>query len=109
MIPIRPSRDEPLILKMIADGYTGRKGKGGFYRINKEAGKVKEAIDLAPAPMPRRRSRFHPSAAQKDLRVLIGLSGKVGAYAWAVLGQRWPMPPGWWARRRTTSLPSIRR
>jgi 3-hydroxyacyl-CoA dehydrogenase len=81
------ARDEPLILKMIADGYTGRKGKGGFYRINKEAGKVKEAIDLPPAPMPRRRSRFPSlSAAQKDLRVLIGLSGKVGAYAWAVLG-----------------------
>jgi 3-hydroxyacyl-CoA dehydrogenase len=59
--------DHPLILKMIADGYTGRKGKGGFYRINREAGKVKEAIDLAtgdyakakkPVSIPRRRRRI---------------------------------------------------
>ena len=32
------ARELPLIEKMIADGYTGRKGKGGFYRINKTAG-----------------------------------------------------------------------
>jgi len=36
-----------LILKMIAEGSIGRKGKGGFYRLNKESGKpVKEVIDL---------------------------------------------------------------
>ena len=28
--------ENPLITKLIASGYTGRKGKGGFYRINKE-------------------------------------------------------------------------
>ena len=33
---------------MIADGYTGRKGKGGFYRLVRNGGdKRKEAIDLA--------------------------------------------------------------
>ena len=37
----------PLIQKMIKDGYTGRKGLGGFYRIREEnGGKVKEVIDL---------------------------------------------------------------
>jgi 3-hydroxyacyl-CoA dehydrogenase len=38
----------PLVEKMIADGYTGRKGKGGFTRINKTADgkKTKEVIDL---------------------------------------------------------------
>ena len=36
-----------LVKKMIADGYTGRKGKGGFTRINKDGGKkTKEVIDL---------------------------------------------------------------
>ncbi len=37
-----------LVTKMIADGYTGRKGKGGFYRIVKGAdgAKTKEVIDL---------------------------------------------------------------
>ena len=44
----KAQRDLPLIANMIASGYTGRKGKGGFYRLNREGGrKVKEAIDLA--------------------------------------------------------------
>ena len=44
----RTMYNEPeLVKKMIADGYTGRKGKGGFARINKADGKkVKEVIDL---------------------------------------------------------------
>jgi 3-hydroxyacyl-CoA dehydrogenase len=38
---------EEIILNMIQDGYTGRKGKGGFYRLNKDGGKkVKEARNL---------------------------------------------------------------
>lgn len=79
--------DHPLILKMIADGYTGRKGKGGFYRINREAGKVKEAINLATGDYAKAKKPVSiPSAAQKDLRALISAPGVVGAYAWAVLG-----------------------
>lgn len=83
------ARSEPLIEKLIADGYTGRKGKGGFYRINREnGGKLKESINLAtgefaaakPAPTV-------PGAAGKgDLGALIDLPGKFGAYAWAILG-----------------------
>lgn len=38
---------EEIILNMIQDGYTGRKGKGGFYKLNKDGGKkVKEARNL---------------------------------------------------------------
>ncbi len=33
------AKDIPVINKLIASGYTGRKGKGGFYRINKVGGK----------------------------------------------------------------------
>ena len=29
------SNDIPIIKKLIETGFTGRKGKGGFYRINK--------------------------------------------------------------------------
>ena len=37
----------PIIDELIKTGYTGRKGKGGFYRINKSDGKkVLEALDL---------------------------------------------------------------
>lgn len=34
----------PLVAKMISEGYTGRKGKGGFYRLSPE--RVKESINL---------------------------------------------------------------
>ena len=35
------------VASMIEEGYTGRKGKGGFYRLNRESGKkVKEARNL---------------------------------------------------------------
>ncbi|MDE0953727.1 MAG: 3-hydroxyacyl-CoA dehydrogenase/enoyl-CoA hydratase family protein [Candidatus Poseidoniales archaeon] len=35
------------VTSMIEEGYTGRKGKGGFYRLNKESGKkIKEARNL---------------------------------------------------------------
>ncbi len=38
----------PVIQTMIDTGYTGRKGKGGFYRLNREGGeKVKESINSA--------------------------------------------------------------
>jgi 3-hydroxyacyl-CoA dehydrogenase len=79
----------PLIDRMIADGYTGRKGKGGFYRLNREAGKRKEAIDLVTGD-------YHPQikaptlpgpAAKGDLNALLALPGKTGAYAWAILGE----------------------
>ncbi len=82
------AKDYPLILKMIADGYTGRKGKGGFYRLNRAAGKAREAIDLVTgAYRPAARPSAIPQPAQRDLRALIAVSGKIGAYAWAVLGQ----------------------
>lgn len=78
------AKDHPLIMTMIGDGYTGRKGKGGFYRINKDAGKVKEAIDLTSGEY--RKAAKPVSIAAKDLRGLIATPGKVGAFAWAVLG-----------------------
>ncbi len=82
------ARTAPLIEKMIADGYTGRKGKGGFYRINREKGKQKEAIDLATGDYrPVIKPAELPSAAAKgDLGALIAAKGKVGDFAWAILG-----------------------
>ena len=41
------AKEIPLIKKLIESGYTGRKGKGGFYRMNKTDGKkILEAINL---------------------------------------------------------------
>ena len=83
------ARNEPLLEKLISEGYTGRKGKGGFYRINREGGgKVKESLDLKggeyrPAA---RGMEVRGPAAKGDLGALLDSDGMVGEYAWAVLG-----------------------
>ncbi|TDQ86463.1 3-hydroxyacyl-CoA dehydrogenase [Dongia mobilis] len=81
-------RDWPLLQKMIADGYTGRKGKGGFYRLNTAGGgKVKESIDLKTgAYAPSDRARLDSAdAAKGGLKVLVTHKDKGGQYAWKVL------------------------
>jgi len=86
---VKIARSEKLIEDMIETGFTGRKGLGGFYRINREGGgKVKEAKDLKSGEY---RAAARPDlvrgpAAKGDLGALIEAKGKVGAYAWAVLG-----------------------
>jgi len=80
-----------LISKMIEDGYTGRKGKGGFYRLNTDGGKkIKEAINLktgqyAPARRPK------PNAAQAAKtggpRATLAHDSAEGRYAWSVMSK----------------------
>jgi 3-hydroxyacyl-CoA dehydrogenase len=81
-------RPQPLIDRMIAEGYTGRKGKGGFYRVTSGVGgeRTKLALDLATGEYrPTRPPAKLPPAAETSLAALIDVPGKVGAYAWAVL------------------------
>jgi 3-hydroxyacyl-CoA dehydrogenase len=83
-------RDWPLLTRMIADGYTGRKGKGGFYRLNTEGGKrVKESIDLESGSYsPSREARLESAdAAKGGLKVLVSHKDKGGQYAWSVLSR----------------------
>jgi 3-hydroxyacyl-CoA dehydrogenase len=84
------NRDLSLLRRMIADGYTGRKGKGGFYRLDRSGGdKRKQALDLQSGEYRAERTPSLPEvdAGQKDLRALVGAPGRIGAYAWRVLGQ----------------------
>ena len=84
------NREIPLIRRMIAEGLTGRKGKGGFYRLRRgEGGRVKEALDLQTGEYRPERKPDLPelAAAGRDLRKLLGAPGKYGRYAWRVLGQ----------------------
>ncbi|GLQ05482.1 3-hydroxyacyl-CoA dehydrogenase/enoyl-CoA hydratase family protein [Sneathiella chinensis] len=85
--------DHPMvstIATMIDEGYTGRKGKGGFYRINKDGGrKVKEARNLktgdyAKAAKPDLGS---VKAGRKGLRALVEYDDAGGRYAWAILSR----------------------
>ena len=82
--------EHPLLTKMIADGYTGRKGKGGFYRLNKTGSvKVKESIDLKTgAYRPSEKMKLAAvESAGKNLRALCETPDKIGAYVWTVLSQ----------------------
>lgn len=84
------NRDLPLVKNMIAEGYTGRKGKGGFYRLNRAGGvKIKEAIDLNTGKYRPEQKHELPELADasKDLRALLSSDTRVGRYAWRVLGQ----------------------
>ena len=84
------NRDIPLIGQMIAAGNTGRKGKGGFYRLNRAGGgRRKEAIDLKTGEYRPERKPELPEveAAGKDLKRLLEAKTPAGRYAWRVLGQ----------------------
>ncbi|TZG27368.1 3-hydroxyacyl-CoA dehydrogenase/enoyl-CoA hydratase family protein [Sphingomonas montanisoli] len=76
-------RPMPLVDKMIADGFTGRKGKGGFYRINREAGKRKESIDLITGDY---RASVSIQPPKDKLPALIARKDKTGEFAWGLLG-----------------------
>lgn len=81
----------PLIQRMIDDGYTGRKGKGGFYRINRDGGqKLKESINLQTgdyAPSQSASLGSLQAAKHGGLQALVSHPDKGGQYAWRVLSQ----------------------
>jgi len=84
-------QEPELFAKMIADGYTGRKGKGGYYRFAKteDGKKVKESINLetgayAPSETPKIPTL---ESAGKSLRALCEATDKIGQYAWRVLSE----------------------
>lgn len=80
-----------LISKMIANGYTGRKGKGGFYRLNREGGKkVKESLNLKTgeyAPSTKAALSSTGASRRGGLKALVNHSDKGGKYAERVLVQ----------------------
>lgn len=77
-----------LVKNLIETGYTGRKGKGGFYRMNKKDGKkVLEAINLT--------TRDYSPSKKIDLNIdekvnlndLVSRNDKYGKYAWSVISK----------------------
>jgi 3-hydroxyacyl-CoA dehydrogenase len=82
-------REWPLIRRLIETGYTGRKGKGGFYRLSKAEGhRIKEAIDLATgeyhvAATPRLDSV--DAAKNGGPRALFESDERAARYAWWVM------------------------
>jgi len=82
------AKEIPLVKNLIETGYTGRKGKGGFYRMNKQDGKkVLEAINL-------KNSKYFPSKKidlkieeKVNLKDLVSRNDKYGKYAWSIISK----------------------
>ena len=77
------AQEIPLVRNLIETGYTGRKGKGGFYRMNKKDGKkVLEAINLSSkdySPV----KKIDLSIDEKiNLKELVSRNDQYGKYAW---------------------------
>ncbi len=100
--------DYSFVHQMIETGYTGRKGKGGFYRLNPDAAKgakEKQAVDLGAlhetggavkSPFSDKTSYIKSEkkkaeslgsvgAGRKGLRAVVESDDEGGRYAWAVL------------------------
>jgi len=85
--------DPSLIQRMIAEGLTGRKGKGGFYRLDRSGGaKTKLAIDLKTGQYrPQRKADLESLDAFKaggktgGTQALLTRGDIGGRYAWKVM------------------------
>ena len=82
------AQENPFITKMIEDGYTGRKGKGGFYRMNKESGqKILEAVNLKSGDYSPSKKIDLGIDDKVNIEYLISRNDKYGEYAWSVLSK----------------------
>ena len=81
------AKEIPLVKKLIETGYTGRKGKGGFYRINKTGTtKIMEAINLETGDYSPSK-KIDVKSDKVDLNGLINRKDKYGEYAWSVISK----------------------
>ena len=81
------AQEIPLITKLIKQGYTGRKGKGGFYRINKDNNqKILEAINLETEKYSTSK-KIDLGIETVNLNSLINRDDKYGKYAWSVISK----------------------
>lgn len=90
-------QDYGFVQKMIDAGYNGRKGKGGFYRLNPDApkgAKEKQTLQLDKDKFDESQYRKSDkpklesvSAGKKGLRAVVETDDIGGHYAWKVLSQ----------------------
>lgn len=90
-------KDYGFVSQMIEAGYNGRKGKGGFYRLNPDAPKGKkekqtlqlnaETFDEGQYQKSTKVSLASVSAGRKGLRAVVETDDEGGHYAWKVLSQ----------------------
>ena len=77
-----------IVKSLIETGYTGRKGKGGFYRMNKQDGKkVLEAINLISKDYSPSKKIDLGIDEKVNLKKLVSRNDKYGEYAWSVISK----------------------
>jgi len=82
------AQEIPLVKNLIETGYTGRKGKGGFYRMNKKDGrKVLEAINLTTRDYSPSKKIDLNIGEKINLKELVSRNDKYGKYAWSVISK----------------------
>ena len=81
------AKEIPLVKKLIETGYTGRKGKGGFYRMNKANDqKILEAINLESGDYSPSK-KIDMGIDTVNLKELINRKDKYGEYSWSVISK----------------------
>jgi len=82
------AQEIPLVKNLIETGYTGRKGKGGFYRMNKKDGKkILEAINLSTKDYSPSKKIDLNIDEKTNLKELVSRDDKYGKYAWSVISK----------------------
>ncbi|WP_158745448.1 3-hydroxyacyl-CoA dehydrogenase/enoyl-CoA hydratase family protein [Acidisphaera sp. L21] len=81
----RHNREMTLMTRMIADGFIGRKGKGGFYLFDRKT-RTRQAIDLATGDYRAEQTPDLPELKSPVLAQLMDAPSQAGQYAWAVMG-----------------------
>ena len=82
------AKEIPLISNLVNRGFIGKKGKGGFYRINRSGGgpNVLEALNYKTV-------NYHPvenidlKIDKPNIKILINRKDKYGEYAWSVISK----------------------
>ncbi len=82
------AQEIPLVKNLIETGYTGRKGKGGFYRMNKKDGKkMLEAINLTTKDYSPSKKIDLNIDEKANLKELVSRNDKYGKYAWSIISK----------------------
>ena len=79
-------KELPIINQLIKDGYTGRKGKGGFFRMNKSTGvKVLESLNYKNNTYNESKKVDLQLPDVMDINKVLNRKDVYGEYAWSIL------------------------
>ena len=80
------AKESSIITKLIEDGYTGRKGKGGFFRINKSSGvKVLESLNYKDYTYKESKKADIGLPEVMDVNKVLEREDVYAKYAWSII------------------------